>query len=583
MPFALGSSYDCVGAWIFLNSKYFHCYVCNADYVKSWQRPTAATRLPPRSATEGARLRLVANDAAKSAAERRGAERELEALHLNPEPTARDSISALQQGGALCVMPDSFHNNECGVEKVGIHGIKKICGDKSATSERGHSISTAAAIVDDFISWAGLFSNGYHRLPRLKALTTTRVFTGMMIRSLVFSLLALFCSVGDLFNGMQQTALILTLTRMLLIIRKSNLRRWDASVPASVAILFEKLEADWDDALGVHESYERVKIHLPLHYEDLYEELGTPVHWSTMHFIEALQRILKAAWRRTNGVEPALQVMERIDLGRYICGVLLPSIGLDSDPIAALAEDRQTEAYLLGSLDAIPGVNALYDGGADLTASRAAWDQRLRSALHRYIVEWKPDCLPMGHKLTAGRMNARGRVLLSRKGICAVRVPVLPKPFTDDGGAELAIFSMFEAEGVESKVDRFLVDFFISYDIRGLSAEAPNAPVPAKPLSSSELNDLSFAVDLAFGRRLEVQQAVAAPSGSEDALRREFAQAVFQRVKPAAACCVVDVAQLCQPLWAFPWVRDVAGAKVLFRTKTNKWDAEQWLVASKLY
>jgi len=37
-------------------------------------------------------------------------------------------------------------------------------------------------------------------------------------------------------------------------------------------------------------------------------------------------------------------------------------------------EDRQTEAYLLGSLDAISasGVNALYNGGADLTGSRAS-------------------------------------------------------------------------------------------------------------------------------------------------------------------------------------------------------------------
>ena len=86
---------------------------------------------------------------------------------------------------------------------------------------------------------------------------------------------------------------------------------------------------------------------------------------------------MKATWWRTNGVEPALQVMERIDLGRYICGVLRPSIqvGIDSEPsIAALVEDRQTEAYLLGSLDAISasGVNALYNGGADLTGSRAS-------------------------------------------------------------------------------------------------------------------------------------------------------------------------------------------------------------------
>ena len=67
--------------------------------------------------------------------------------------------------------------------------------------------------------------------------------------------------------------------------------------------------------------------------------------------------------------------MERIDLGRYICGVLRPSIqvGIDSErSIAALVEDRQTEAYLLGSLAAISGVYALYNGGADLTGSRAS-------------------------------------------------------------------------------------------------------------------------------------------------------------------------------------------------------------------
>ena len=48
-------------------------------------------------------------------------------------------------------------------------------------------------------------------------------------------------------------------------------------------------------------------------------------------------------------------------------------------------------------------------------------------------------------------------------------------------------------------------------------------------------------------------------------------KAVLQRVKPVAACraSVVHVAQLCQHLWAFPWVREVAGAKVLFRTTSS--------------
>ena len=112
--------------------------------------------------------------------------------------------------------------------------IKKACDVASAALGTGHSVSSAAAVLDDFVRCAGLFNNGYHRMPRLKALTSTRVFTGMMIRSLLFTLLACLVSVGDLFNKEQQTALIVVLTHMLLLVRKTNLRRWNASVPESI-------------------------------------------------------------------------------------------------------------------------------------------------------------------------------------------------------------------------------------------------------------------------------------------------------------------------------------------------------------
>jgi hypothetical protein len=64
---------------------------------------------------------------------------------------------------------------------------------------------------------------------------------------------------------------------------------------------------------------------------------------------------------------------------------------------------------------------------------------------------------------------------------------------------------------------------------------------------------------------------------------RECAAAVFQRVKPFAKRVIVDVAQLCQPLWAFPWLNDYDTAKEFFRGKVNKWDADQWLVCDQLF
>jgi hypothetical protein len=481
--------------------------------------------------------------------------------------------------------------------------VKLALADKAATSGTGHSVSSAASIVDDFINWAGRFNNGYHILPRLKSLTGMRVYTGQMIRSLVFSLLAVLCSVGDLFEAEQQTAMINVLTRQLLLMRKTNLRLWDENVPRTLAMLFEQMEEHWDSAVGKYKGagWQRVKIHLPHHWEDLHWDFGTPVHWSTMHFIEALQRILKAAWNRTNGVDPSTQIMKRIELGRYVCGVLLPSIGVIEGPIDALAEDTSRGAYLLGFIDRKPGTNTLYANSITHSDQpKKVWNRSLTTAMNDYITEWTPDSLPTGHILTDKRIVPRARVFLSRKGICAVRVPVMPNGMADDGGSELAIFSMFNSAaapppggvaavaatddtGKESSSDRFLVHFFFSYDIRGLSSINPNAPVPDKELSNAQVNDAEFAIDLAMGQMMELHEDVAAASNTEATLSREIAQAIFQRVKPTGKLVVVEVGQLCQPLWAFPWLESFDAAKSFFRSKANKWDANEWLVSSKLY
>jgi len=127
-----------------------------------------------------------------------------------------------------------------------------------------------------------------------------------------------------------------------------------------------------------------------------------------------------------------------------------------------------------------------------------------------------------------------------------VRDPVLPG-LTDDGGAERAIFSMFQADDVvptsvagpapqrrqrESKADRFIVYFFMSYDIRLLSDPTPNALAPEDALSTVQVNDIKFATDLAVGRRLEVMPTVAAGPAATSALR-ECAAAILLWVKPS--------------------------------------------------
>jgi hypothetical protein len=200
-----------------------------------------------------------------------------------------------------------------------------------------------------------------------------------------------------------------------------------------------------------------------------------------------------------------------------------------------------------------------------LSKEQIAFNRSLKTAMTDFINgDFAGDLgLPPEHIINHRRIVPRGRLFCSRKGICAVRVPVAPKELTDDGGAERAIFSMYDpaqavdddaggvaapkkkVRPVESNVDRFLVDFLFNYDIRGLSEIEPNAAAPDAPLTTAQVNDMRFAVDLAVGRRLEVQ--------------------------------------LCQPMWAFPWLNTFDEAKDFFKSKVNKWDADQWLVCNELF
>ena len=117
----------------------------------------------------------------------------------------------------------------------------------------------------------------------------------------------------------------------------------------------------------------------------------------------------------------------------------------------------------------------------------------------------------------------------------------------------------------------------MSYDVTGLSAATPNVPPVGPRLTPAEQNS-SRAVDLAIGRRAIVQPTVSAP-----ALGRSAAERVFKRVKLAAKREFVDVGDLCQPCYSFPYLGSVDTAKRFFKSEGSKWDAEQWLVCPKLY
>jgi hypothetical protein len=323
-----------------------------------------------------------------------------------------------------------------------------------------------------------------------------------------------------------------------------------------------------------------------------------------MHFIESMQRILKAAWRHTSRrADAAAQVLQRIGVLRWINN-RLSSIGIDISPVAALHEDRETQAYLTGILQPIPGVNTFF------TQPENAEQYAFNSAYQNALVDLNHPALPVGHLGHASRLYPRRGGTFVRKGITAVSIGVLPLACKENlsGSPVLAIFSTFDPAvaaqpgGVvaaapvaepeiarESAHLRFIVDFWFSYDATGLTPETPNAisrrrlkvsELNLSPDSDSDADQPLNVIDLAAGRWVAVQPSITA---SGDTTRENVAAYVFQRVKASAKRQILDIGELCQPLWVLPFLRNVDGAKEFFDSKESKWSADQWLVCKKLY
>lgn len=629
MPFALASSYDAVGsllragapelmytillrhlqkaAWITLNQSHKYCYVCPTTYTLSWEY--APSPLAPLPATEVDKLRRDANLKGNSVATRRArkdARKRLDDMSRHPEVTALDNLAMVQMGGHHNVVPDASHCCEGGICKCAVEGVKDSLGNAALCSDRPHGVAVAAAVVDDFVRVAGGHNTGYHRIPSVKGFTTIQVFTFMMIRSLLFSLLGALCSVSNLFNSAPQTALICVLACAICLVRQANAYRWKADTPGRLDNIFRNLQHWWGAAFQFAKTpvnWSRPKVHLPSHWRDLYERLGAPSHYSTMYYIEAMQRLLKAAWRFTSRrSDAAAQVLQRIGVLRWIHTRLLLSTGADAEPIAALLEDRATQAYLTGWLEPKAGVNALFSDPQN--PSETSWNAACTKALREL---GHPDIPPL-HKAHPDRWHPRRGGTFVRKGIVAVSVPALPAHCTENvaGTPICAIFSGFEAEplpggaaaGVapapavdavrESSTMRFLIDYWVSYNATGLTDADANA-IPARRLTQKELNQSVASdgsnlavIDLAVGRWLSVQPTITATG---DTTREKFASYVFQRVavKPAGKCAIVDLAGLCQTLWAFPFLGDVDNAETFFNTEESKWSSRQWLICKKLF
>ena len=380
----------------------------------------------------------------------------------------------------------------------------------------------------------------------------------MMIRSLLFTLLGALCSINNLFNAPQQTAMICVLAYCILLVRHANAFRWTADSPGKMSTIFEQLEYWWDCAIGDYVNWRRPKVHLPSHWGQLYLILGAPVQHSTMHFIEAMQRMLKAAWRFTSKrADVGLQVMQRISVLRWIHSRLRPSTGTEVDAVGALHDDKVTQAYLTGTLIPKAGVNTTFSEPEN--GLQQSWNGSLSKALRDLN---HPD-IPLGHAWHADRAYPRRAGTFVRSGIAAVSVAALPVGCSENcmGNPVNAIFSVFEGAAAapgavapvrESSMLRFIVDFWISYNITGLTAVDQNPP-PDR-LSARQLNkddeDVTV-IDLAVGRWLVVQPTITA---SGDSHRESAASYVFQRVKPSAKTVIMDVAELCQPLWAIPYL-----------------------------
>ena len=610
MPFALGCAFDAEGAWHWCNSKHHHCFVCKASYDDSHVFPADGAALPPRLANPGAADRATANAAGVAPAAKQAALVSLRDARLNPELTAHDSISLTQMCGCQNVYPDSMHCVEGGIVKCVVCGVKAACGDAKSCGELGHAVTESACALDDFVTCSRGFNNGVHRHPAVKGFTGVKTFTAMMIRSLLFIVLAALCSMSDLFDPAKQDATVVVLVLCVMLVRNVNARRWTEAVPRRIAGVYRDMARYWDDTVvgivrGPHASFWRPKVHLPSHFGDLYLALGTPIHWSTMYFIEPLQRLVKAAYRHSSKFNPDSQILRRLAVLGHVKKWIVSLLGGPGD--RRRKRDEPIQAYLRGTLPAVPGVNTVYD--APRNQAEASWNGDLERAIRR------SGAVPPTHKVTRRRIYVRREATIIREGLCDVTVRATPQhvDISSADGAERAVFSLFEpradpqAQAVvgggaapggvaapavvepaedeqpdhESATERVIVDWWISYDIRGLSPEQPNPQQVLPMLSTAQMNDAEYAVDIAIGRKLRLKPTVT--SSGANSLREKWAKKVFQRVKPQGALIALDVGFLCQPLWAFPVLGDVAGAKAFFRGLSSKWDADEWLILPKLY
>jgi hypothetical protein len=618
-PWWLGSALDAVAAWVFGNSFHFYCYVCLADKDRSREYPGADDLLEPRLVEPVAGLRRDANAPAVTQAEvaaRRAVVSQLEdEYHVHPELTAHDELAAVNSGGKRNLMVDQLHVSD-GLVKHGIKGVKEACSDPASVEGTGRAIKTVARIINDHVACAEHFNNGYHTLPGVYNFLGMQTLTAMTVRSCAFSLLATFCSVSDLFTPERQTAIIQMLTALIHLVRNSNLRVWDASVPDRLDGIVEVLGEVWPPAVGKWVNFERPILHLMAHWRQQYTALGTPVQWTTKDFIEAMQRVLRAAYLRTNLNDVQPQIMGQLSLLKYVDTVIEPSLRErsgehgDSDEdddgpprVAALQSDRATQAYLRGAtVKAVPGFNTVFGDPAD--HAEDSWNAGMRKALRACAQVLDHPRLPLNHICQGTRIYPRNSCFLCRRGICARSVPAYPEQCVRavaDTSSEHAIFSVYESVAVagggaaggaaaaaaaapsvvESQSKYFVVDGWFSYDVRGLSSADPNAPPPPKRLTTKELGG-DDCIDLCFGRWLTVLPSV---TGSGIA-GRDVADTVLRRVKPEGAgkLTILEVGALCQPLWVFPWLRNYDAALEAFsRGSFTKWDAEQWLVATWLY
>jgi hypothetical protein len=604
LPFLIGSAMDAVAKWISSNSKWFYCYVCAADYRSSRVYHPAAQVLPERGVEPVAGLRRRANTPAVSNDDKADvlqARAALRAAHVHPELTADDALMAEHTGGSRNAFVDSLHTVDS-ILKHGAKGVKRACDDSAAVAGTGHSVKAVAAVVNDHVASGGLFSNGCHSLPGVYNFLGMESFTAMSVRTCVFSLLATLCSVRDLFTHERQTAMVLLFTACVLLLQNTNQRIWDPAAPDRLDAIFELLAQHWEPAVGKWVRFLRPIVHLPSHWRQQYRRLGTPVHWTTKDFIEMLMHYLRAAYLRTNKVNPEEQIMTRIGLVRYVETVVEPTLrGSDDDPdddvAAALKQNRRTEAYLRGTtVRAVAGCNKLFSAPSD--AAQAAFNGDYTRAMKACAGFLKSPKLPTGHDVANSRIHPRNSCFVSRRGIVARSVPAYPGRCSETGIAEHAIFSVYEqpaeaaagvaaaaaapaSQSVESADHRFIVDAWISYDVRGLSAASPNAPLPDEALTLAQMNG-DDCIDFAIGRWLAVVPSVTGSGYPE----RDEAGAILQRVKPVGAgkLQILELKELCQPLWTFPWLKNFDTAKAFFASgRSTKWDADQWLVCPKLY